>query len=46
MRVDAGMLSLPKALSPQAYESLHGNEGRTTVGGFLGDHLAPIDVEL
>ena len=31
MGIDSDMLSLFKALSPLAYESLHGNEKKTTV---------------
>ncbi len=46
MRADADMLALFRALSPQAYENLYGNKGKTTVEGFLEDHPAPIDVTL
>ena len=43
---DADMLSLFKALSPLAYESLHGNEKKTTVEKFLENHPAPVGVRL
>lgn len=45
-RVDAEMLALFRALSPQAYEGLYGNENTTTVERFLDDHPSPIDVRL
>ena len=45
-RVDAEMLALFRALSPQAYEGLYGNENTTTVEKFLDDHPSPIDVRL
>lgn len=43
---DADMLSLFKALSPLAYESLHGNEKKTTIEKFLENHPAPVGVRL
>ncbi len=46
LKVDADMLALFRALSPQAYESLYGDIGKTTVEGFLEGHPAPADVEL
>lgn len=46
MKVDADMLALFQALSPEAHESIYGNDRKTTVEKFLEDHPAPIDVEL
>ena len=46
MGIDSDMLSLFKALSPLAYESLHGNEKKTTVERFLENHPAPVGVRL
>ncbi len=40
-RVDAVMLALFRALSPEAYEGLYGNEGKTTIERFLDDHPSP-----
>ncbi len=46
MGVDADILALFKALSPQAYESLYGGEEKTAAERFLEEHPAPINVEL
>ena len=45
-RVDAEMLALFRALSPEAYEVLYGNKSKTTLERFLDDHPSPIDVRL
>ena len=48
MGIDSDTLSLFKALSPLAYESLHGNEKKKkkTVERFLENHPAPVGVRL
>lgn len=45
MGIDSDTLSLFKALSPLAYESLHGDE-KKTVERFLENHPAPVGVRL
>lgn len=46
MGIDADILTLFRALSPEAHESIYGNDKKTTVEKFLEGHPAPIDVEL
>ena len=46
MGIDSDTLSLFEALSPLAYESLHGNEKKTAVERFLENHPAPVGVRL
>lgn len=46
VKIDADMLALFQALSPEAHDSIYGSSKKTTVEKFLEDHPAPIDVEL